>query len=69
MKASLKDSDGAVKDFNKVIELDPANSNAYLYRGYAKTELGDKNGGCLDLSKAGEFGHRDAYDLIEKLCN
>jgi len=25
--------------------------------------------GCLDLSKAGEMGFEEAYELIRKLCN
>jgi hypothetical protein len=35
----------------------------------AKLQLGDKNGGCPDLSKAGELGHPEAYDRIRKYCN
>jgi hypothetical protein len=31
--------------------------------------LGDKNGGCLDLSKAGELGDSIAYDAIKDFCN
>jgi len=41
---------------------------AYYARGIAKIKSGDKNGGCLDLSKAGELGF-DAYDTIKKYCN
>ena len=32
-------------------------------------KLGQKNSGCLDLSKAGELGHFDAYDVIKDYCN
>jgi hypothetical protein len=31
--------------------------------GYRKNE-----GGCLDLSKAGELGNSRAYDVIKELC-
>ena len=53
---------------NKVIELNPNSADAYKNRGIAKYELGDKNGGCLDLSKAGELGQMEAYDLIREYC-
>jgi len=42
---------------------------AYDNRGYAKYSLGDKDGACLDWSKAGELGYSDAYDAIKKYCN
>jgi hypothetical protein len=32
-------------------------------------DIGDKNGGCLDLSKAGELGIEKAYEIIKKFCN
>jgi len=31
--------------------------------------LGQKDSGCLDLSKAEELGHSEAYEAIEKYCN
>ncbi len=42
---------------------------AYYNRGLAKIQLGQIDGGCLDLSKAGELGADKAYDLIKKYCN
>ena len=41
---------------------------AYNNRGIAKYILGDKDGGCLDWSKAGELGYEDAYDTIKEYC-
>ena len=64
----LGDNRGAIEDNNKAIELNPDYALAYLNRGAAKYNLGDKNGGCLDFSKAGELGYEDAYDLIKKYC-
>ena len=69
VKGKLKDSKGALQDFNRAIELNPKKANAYLSRGLAKIVIGDKNGGCLDFSKAGELGNVSAYDLIKKYCN
>jgi hypothetical protein len=38
-------------------------------RGIIKHSLGDENGGCLDLSKAGELGYTPAYKVISEYCN
>ena len=44
-------------------------SLSYYYRGLAKIQLGDKNSGCKDLSRAGELGETKAYIEIKKYCN
>jgi hypothetical protein len=31
--------------------------------------MGQKEDGCLDLTKAGELGLAQAYELIKKICN
>ncbi len=41
---------------------------AYFNRGSAKIFNGDKEGGCLDLSKAGELGYKAAYETIRENC-
>jgi hypothetical protein len=33
-----------------------------------KILLGLTNSGCLDLSKAGELGYKEAYEMIKKYC-
>jgi len=68
-KHSLKDYKGAIADYSKAIELNPKLAEAYAARGLAKIGLGQKDGGCLDLSKTGEMGYAEAYDLIKKYCN
>jgi len=35
----------------------------------AKLGLGQKESGCLDLSKAGELGSEKAYEVIKEFCN
>ena len=67
-KYNKGDYSGAIQDFNKAIELDPNDAEAYGGRGLAKILLGQKDSGCLDLSKAGELGYMDAYDVIKKHC-
>lgn len=50
------DLSGVVSDCNKAILLDPNNKNAYFLRGLARYELGEKEKGCEDFSKAIELG-------------
>ncbi|WP_298496148.1 hypothetical protein [uncultured Algibacter sp.] len=47
---------GVVSDCNKSISIDPNNKNAYFLRGLARYELGDKEEGCEDFSKAIALG-------------
>ena len=49
--------------------MTPKNAAPYLNRGASKIMLGQKDSGCLDLSKAGELGDTKAYGLIKKYCN
>ena len=50
------DLNGAILDCNKAISLDPNYKNAYFLRGLARYELGEKEQGCADFSKAIELG-------------
>ncbi len=58
-----------MQDYNKAIELNPNLAEVYYNRGLAKIGLGQKDSGCLDLSKAGEMGYADAYEFINEYCN
>jgi tetratricopeptide (TPR) repeat protein len=69
VKKGLNDYYGAIADYDIAIRLSPKNPAAYINRGLAKQKLGDKNGMCMDWSKAGELGEIVAYDLIKKYCN
>jgi len=66
---ALDDYRGAIYDCTKVIELEPNNSEAYEIRGFSKISIGQKESGCLDLSRSGELGNYKAYDTIKKFCN
>jgi len=72
-KAKLSDYRGALMDFNKAIELIPTvtalSKDAFYNRGVVKIILGQKDSGCLDLSKAGELGFEKAYQIIKEYCN
>ena len=52
MKADLGDNEGAILDYNRVIELVPNHSTAYANRAFLKEESGDKEGALEDYNKA-----------------
>ena len=51
-KLSDNDFQGALKEFNKVIEIDPQNWRAYHNRGLSKLELGEIEGALEDFTQA-----------------
>ena len=67
-KQKLKDYQGAIFDFSKVIEINPYDAMAYYNRGLAKIKNNDKNGACLDVRKAIELGYEEANDYISDYC-
>ncbi len=68
LQARLGNYEEALTYFNKAVEVDPKNAWAYYDRGLVKIKLGDKDGACSDLHKAGELGYF-AEELIQKHCN
>ena len=68
-KVKKKDYLGAINDFSKAIELEPDFAEAYFNRGLTRIFLDDMEGGSLDLSKAGELGLTEAYNVIKRYCN
>jgi len=61
--------DEAVGNYNKAIELQPDFAEAFFNRGLTKIYLDDVEGGANDLSKAGELGIEEAYNIIKRYCN
>nr|MBD3622000.1 tetratricopeptide repeat protein [Sunxiuqinia sp.] len=59
----------AIRNFDKAIELQPDFAEAYFNRGLTKIYLDEMDGGANDLSKAGELGIQDAYNIIKRYCN
>jgi tetratricopeptide (TPR) repeat protein len=55
-------------DFTKSLSIEKS-SYAYFGRGICNIFLGLKESGCIDLSKAGELGHEEAYEAIKEYCN
>ena len=69
LRCSQKDFRAAVLDYNEAISRDPEFAEAYFNRGLARLSLGDANRGIADLSKAGELGIINAYNIIKRMTS
>ena len=58
----------AIDCYGKAIALYPYMGEAYFNRGLVLIYLKDKEKGCIDLSRAGELGVGDAYNVISRYC-
>ncbi len=67
MLAELGDFTSALLAFGKAIELKPDFGEAYYNRGYAYFQLGDRERGVENLSKAGELGVVPSYNLLKRM--
>lgn len=56
----------AFEDYTKAIELNPNFAEAYYNRGLIQIYMKDTRKGCLDISKAGELGIEDAYEVLKR---
>jgi eukaryotic-like serine/threonine-protein kinase len=66
-KYNLNDIEGALADYNKAIEIDPKNSNAYNNRGNLRTDkLNDTKGALADYNKAIEIDPQNAYPYYNR---
>lgn len=65
----LERYDEALKKLDLAIEKQNDFAEAYFNRGLTKIYLDDIEGGALDLSKAGELGIENAYNIIKRYCN
>ena len=57
----------AINDYSKSIHLDET-PQAYYNRGLTLLYLKETQKGCLDISKAGELGIKEAYNVIKRYC-
>ena len=55
----------AFEDYTKAIELNPNFAEAYYNRGLIQIFMKDTRKGCLDISKAGELGVEEAYEVLK----
>ena len=58
----------AITTYNEVIRLDKDIAEAYFNRGLLYIYLGRKAEANVDLSKAGELGITEAYNVIKRYC-
>lgn len=59
----------AVEDYDKAISLQNNFAEAYYNRGLTLLLLKDNETACPSLSKAGELGLHQAYNLIKRYCS
>ena len=51
------------------IRLHPYMGDAYFNRGLVLIYLHDEEKGCIDLSRAGELGVAESYNVISRYCS
>ena len=66
VSVKLKDYKAAIADYTAAIALNDRLAAAYYNRGLAKIYTGNTEGGVTDLSKAGELGMYQAYNVIKR---
>lgn len=65
----MRDFDGAIRDYTAALSIQPAFAEAYYNRALTLIYLNRTKDACYDLSKAGELGVQDAYNVIKRYCN
>ncbi|HOG19487.1 MAG TPA: tetratricopeptide repeat protein [Salinivirgaceae bacterium] len=58
----------AIDDYSKAISIDESLPQAYYNRGLTLIYLKEVERGCLDISKAGQLGISDSYNVIKRYC-
>ena len=66
---SLKDYKSAISSFTNAIAINPDFAEAYFNRALTYIYIGETEKGIADLSKAGELGIYQAYNLLKKIRN
>jgi tetratricopeptide (TPR) repeat protein len=69
VECEMKQYQNAIDDLNKAIAIEKDFAEAYFNRGLTRIYLDDNTGGAIDLSKAGELGIQDSYNVIKRYCN
>ncbi|MDA3928356.1 MAG: tetratricopeptide repeat protein [Prolixibacteraceae bacterium] len=59
----------AMDEYDKAIKIEPGFAEAFYNRGLIRILLNDIEGGAKDLSRAGELGIEDSYNVIKRYCN
>ena len=69
LSALSGDLPSAFDDYTRAIEHNPHFAEAYYNRGIVQIFMKDTRKGCLDLSKAGELGITEAYEVLKRYAN
>lgn len=68
VQALMGDNGGAIASYSRAIELKPVLGEAYFNRALIYLQLGDKEKGNDDLSKAGELGILPSYNILKRMA-
>lgn len=63
----MQDYTSALHALNQAISLKPEFGEAFYNRGYVYYMLGDKESGSADVSKSGELGVVQSYNLLKRM--
>lgn len=59
----------AMDEYDRAIQVEPEFAEAFYNRGLVRILLNDVEGGAKDLSRAGELGIPESYNVIKRYCN
>ena len=62
----MRDFDGAIEDYSKVLKINSKDSDAFFNRANVKKEIGDMKDACEDWSKAADLGDDDAKKFLRE---
>lgn len=65
----MKNNTEAISCYTKAIEAKQDFGEAYYNRGLVYLQLGNKDKGLTDLSKAGELGVLPSYNVLKRMSN
>lgn len=65
----LEDASNAIIQFEYSIKYGDNSGETHYILGVLYLSQGNNQNGCLHLSKAGELGYMEAYDVIKSKCN
>jgi tetratricopeptide (TPR) repeat protein len=69
IKNRMRDFDGAIRDYTIATALNPNFAEAFYNRALTLIYRKQNRDACYDLSKAGELGITEAYNLIKRYCS
>jgi tetratricopeptide (TPR) repeat protein len=69
IKNRMRDFEGAIQDYTVATSLNPDFAEAFYNRALTLIYLNRNRDACYDLSKAGELGIAEAYNVIKRYCS